>query len=50
MSPQYSHNSWRHAPQGGVGRSVSATTAIRRNDVRPSESALTQRHPLGAHA
>src|ERR1700721_2327442 len=31
MSPQNSHISWRHAPQGGVSTSVSVTTAVALN-------------------
>ena len=41
MSPQYSHSSCRHGPHGGVGASVSATTAMRVKTVCPSDSALT---------
>ena len=49
MSPQYSHKSWRHDPHGGVGSSVSATTAIAREDVAPLRQRLVERHALRAH-
>ena len=41
MSPQYSQSNWRQGPHGGVGASVSATTAMRVKTEWPSESALT---------
>ena len=40
VSPPNSHSTWRHAPHGVVGWSVSATTAMRVNERCPSESAL----------
>ena len=40
MSPPNSQSIWRQAPQGGVGASVSATTAMRAKRAVPSESAL----------
>ena len=39
-SPQNSQMIWRQAPHGGVGDSVSATTAIAANSRSPSDSAL----------
>src|SRR5258708_7501492 len=39
-SPQNSHRIWRHDPHGGVGVSVSATTATASNPRSPSEIAL----------
>lgn len=38
----------RHAPQGGVGDSVSATTMICVNERCPSDNAFEDRHSLGA--
>ena len=40
MSPQNSHEICRQAPHGGVGSSVSATTAMRVKTACPSDSAL----------
>ena len=40
MSPANSHRICRHGPHGGVGSSVSATTAMRVNSSCPSDSAL----------
>ncbi len=48
MSPQYSQRSWRHGPHGGVGLSVSATTAMRVKTRVPFGQRLDQRDALGA--
>ena len=40
ISPQYSHSSWRQAPQGGVIVAASVTTAISRNSCAPSLNAF----------
>ena len=48
MSPQYSHRSCRHGPQGGVGFSVSATTTMRVKTAWPSGERLDERDAFGA--
>ena len=48
MSPQYSQSSWRHGPHGGVGASVSATTAMRVKTALAVRERLEERDALGA--
>ena len=48
MSPQNSQMIWRQAPHGGVGASVSATTAMRRKRSLPFGQRLEHRDALGA--